>query len=334
MDDMKFLTRCLQLANSARGKTAPNPLVGAVVVHNGTIIGEGFHHRAGQGHAEVNAIAAVKNKKLLTSSTLYCSLEPCAHHGKTPPCCELITAHGIPRVVIGTLDPHDQVDGKGIAHMRAHGVEVVLAQNRKPLQQLNEVFWANIILNRPFFTLKWAQSADGFMDADRGAETPAAAISGPLAGINTHKLRAEVDGILIGAKTAQLDRPSLTTRHWSGTNPKPIVLCSKNWQPEKNWLNELEKAPLLVSAEQIEGFETLVCDPYDLQSWVPSLLDFGLYHVLVEGGSTILNAFIAAGLNDRTLRYTSKQELATGVKAPDYTAFTVHNQLGTDSYER
>ena len=334
MDDMKFLTRCLQLANAARGRTAPNPLVGAVIVHNGTIIGEGFHHKAGQPHAEVNAIASVNNKELLSSSTLYCSLEPCSHFGKTPPCCELITAHGIPRVVIGTLDPHEQVDGKGVEHLRKHGVEVILANDPSPFQRVNDVFWTNKTQNRPHITLKWAQSVDGFMDAERSeTNTSAALISGPLAGINTHKLRAEVQGIVIGAKTAQWDSPSLTTRHWNGPSPRPIILCSQHWQPNRAWLNSLAVKPLLIDVQKHGDFETLVADPYDLRSWIPQLINHEIFHVLVEGGSQILSAFMRADLADHIIRYTSKDSLGNGVSAPILDRTGAIHQLGSDRYE-
>ena len=194
------------------------------MVHNGVIIGEGYHRKAGEPHAEVMAIRSVENLDLLKQSILYCSLEPCAHYGKTPPCCELISSHGIPHVVIGTGDPHSKVDGKGVAHLRNHGIKVEFAPSPRVYRQLNEVFWTNMTKNRPHFTLKWAENASGHIDRNRTSEEQALSISGAIAALRTHQLRGSVDGILISSKTAHFDRPSLTTRNWTGQN-LPLSSC-------------------------------------------------------------------------------------------------------------
>lgn len=334
MNHSKFLTRCLQLANYGRGTTSPNPMVGAVVVHNGVIIGEGYHRKAGEPHAEVMAIRSVENLDLLKQSILYCSLEPCAHYGKTPPCCELISSHGIPHVVIGTGDPHSQVDGKGVAHLRNHGIKVDFAPSPEVYRQLNDVFWTNMTKNRPHFTLKWAENASGHIDGNRTAEENALSISGPLAALRTHQLRASVDGILISSKTASLDSPGLTTRNWSGHSPTPIILLSQDFPLQREWLASLEVPPMIIGNKLPKGYSGINCNPRNLDQWVPKLLDFGLNHILVEGGARILQSFIDSALADSIHRYVSKDILEDGVNAPKSTTLTRSAILGNDRYER
>lgn len=334
MNHSKFLTRCLQLANYGRGITSPNPMVGAVVVHNGVIIGEGYHRKAGEPHAEVMAIRSVENLDLLKQSILYCSLEPCAHYGKTPPCCELISSHGIPHVVIGTGDPHSKVDGKGVAHLRNHGIKVDFAPSPEVYRQLNDVFWTNMTKNRPHFTLKWAENASGHIDGNRTAEENALSISGPLAALRTHQLRASVDGILISSKTASLDSPGLTTRNWSGHSPTPIILLSQDFPLQREWLASLEVPPMIIGNKLPKGYSGINCNPRNLDQWVPKLLDIGLNHILVEGGARILQSFIDSALADSIHRYVSKDILEDGVNAPKSTTLTRSAILGNDRYER
>ncbi len=334
MDHSKFLTRCLQLANYGRGTTSPNPMVGAVVVHNGLIIGEGYHRKAGEPHAEVMAIRSVENRDLLKQSTLYCSLEPCAHYGKTPPCCELISSQSIPHVVIGTGDPHSKVDGKGVAHLRSHGIKVEFAPSPHKFQRLNEVFWTNMTKNRPQFTLKWAENASGYIDRTRTAEEKAMRISGPLAALRTHQLRGSVDGILISSKTAHFDLPSLTTRKWFGQSPTPIILLSQDFPLKREWLSSLEVQPIIIGNKIPHGYSGINCNPRNLEQWVPKLFDFGLNHILVEGGTRILQSFIDGGLADSIHRYISSDRLEDGVSAPNAPILTTTAELGNDRYER
>ena len=334
MDHSKFLTRCLQLANYGRGTTSPNPMVGAVVVHNGIIIGEGYHRKAGKPHAEVMAIRSVENLDLLKQSILYCSLEPCAHYGKTPPCCELISSHGIPHVVIGTGDPHSKVDGKGVAHLRNHGIKVEFAPSPRVYRQLNEVFWTNMTKNRPHFTLKWAENASGHIDRNRTSEEQALSISGAIAALRTHQLRGSIDGILISSKTAHFDRPSLTTRNWTGQSPTPIILLSQNFPLQREWLAGLEVQPIIIGNKIPNGYSGINCNPRNLDQWVPKLLDFGLNHILVEGGARILQSFIDAYLADSIHKYISKDQLEEGVNAPEAPNLRTVAQLGNDRYER
>jgi diaminohydroxyphosphoribosylaminopyrimidine deaminase / 5-amino-6-(5-phosphoribosylamino)uracil reductase len=333
MSHTKFLTRCLQLANYAKGRTLPNPLVGAVIVHNGKIIGEGYHHKAGEPHAEVMAINSVKNTSLLASSTLYCSLEPCAHYGKTPPCSLLITDRRIPKVVIGCSDSNALVNGKGVEHLKSHGVEVLFAEDPAPFRQLNQVFFCNKEHKRPFVTLKWAQSLDGYLDRIRTKNEQASLISGPLAAIKSHQLRSEVDGILISAKTLNWDRPSLSTRHYHGTNPRPILLVD-NTLPDSLALENFLIAPLLIgNVSALEG-DKIICDPYDIAHWLPELLNHDIHHVLVEGGGQVLQSFLDAGMVDQWHRFTSEKRINDGISAPKFPETGSADKLGTDRYER
>ena len=304
------------------------------MVHNGVIIGEGFHRKAGEPHAEVMAIRSVENRDLLKQSILYCSLEPCAHYGKTPPCCELISSHGIPHVVIGTGDPHSKVDGKGVAHLRSHGIKVEFAPSPQVYQQLNEVFWTNMTKNRPHFTLKWAENASGHVDGNRTAEEQPLSISGPLAALRTHQFRGSVDGILISSKTAYFDRPSLTTRNWTGQSPTPIILLSQEFPLQREWLAGLEVQPIIIGNKIPNGYSGINCNPRNLDQWVPKLLDFGLNHILVEGGARILQSFIDADLADSIHKYISKDQLEEGVNAPEAPNLRTVAQLGNDRYER
>jgi len=316
MSDRKFLTRCLQLANYARGNTSPNPLVGAVVVYNGRIIGEGYHHRAGEPHAEVMAIRSVKDLSLLPESTVYCSLEPCSHFGKTPPCSHLLVEHGVQRVVIGCLDPNPLVAGRGKAYLEQHGVKVDTHETPEAFEALNKVFFTNFLKKRPYIALKWARSQDGYVDRIReSAEMPAASISGPIAAINTHRLRAEFDGILISAKTLVLDRPKLNLRHFGGKAPRPIIVASSAIKigPEK--LSAFEVAPLVISNETIPGFDFILADPRDLAHWLPKLLEHGVYSVLVEGGPTLQSSFVRATMVDEFHEYVGSETLGHGVSA-------------------
>ena len=220
-----YMYRCLQLAELGVGYVAPNPMVGAVLVCNDKIIGEGYHHRYGDAHAEPNAINSVKEVELLGQSTLYVSLEPCSHYGKTPPCADLIVSSGIPRVIIGTLDPNPKVAGKGVEKLRNAGVEVIVGVLEEECRELNKRFFIFQELRRPYVLLKWAQTRDGFMDRVRtDVSEPPLQISNNITRQLTHKMRAENQSILVGANTVLLDNPSLTVRNWSGRSPVRIAI--------------------------------------------------------------------------------------------------------------
>ena len=227
--DEQYMARCLQLAANGRFDTAPNPMVGAVIVHHGKIIGEGYHRRCGEAHAEVNAVSSVKDESLLREATMYVSLEPCAHYGKTPPCADLIVSKHIPRVVIGCRDNFDQVDGKGIQKLRDAGIEVTVGVLEEECRALNRAFFTYHGKRRPYIILKWAQSADGYIDKNRAERTdgPAVRFSTDETSMSVHRLRALSDAILVGRRTASLDNPSLTTRLWPGKSPLRVVIDRK-----------------------------------------------------------------------------------------------------------
>jgi len=241
-----FMQRCLDLAQLGMGDVAPNPMVGCVIVHDGIIIGEGYHEKYGQAHAEVNAIRSVKNPELLPKSTLYVSLEPCAHFGKTPPCSDLIIENHIPNVVIGTIDPFAEVAGKGIEKMRKAGIEVEVGLLEKKCRTLNRRFFTFHEKKRPYIILKWAQTLDGFIDTDRSETVHPTWITNALAKRLVHKQRSEEAAILIGTNTAQYDNPAL---EWSSTvlrasipackfstaNRPPGFLLPQKWLVLKIW---------------------------------------------------------------------------------------------------
>lgn len=223
MEEEKYMRRCIQLAQNGLCNTAPNPMVGAVIVCDGKIIGEGYHVRCGQAHAEVNAIRSVKDPSLLKRSTIYVSLEPCSHHGKTPPCADLIIEKQIPRIVIGCRDPFAKVAGRGIRKLKDAGREVIVGVLEKECRYLIRRFITFHTEHRPYITLKWAESADGYIDICREGGNPVI-LSSPLTSMLVHKKRAEHSAIMIGTRTAQLDNPSLTVRQWHGRSPVRIVL--------------------------------------------------------------------------------------------------------------
>lgn len=294
--DSIFMKRALELAARGRGFTSPNPMVGAVIVRDGIIIGEGYHRRCGEGHAEVNAVASVADRSLLGDSTMYVTLEPCSHYGKTPPCARLIIDSGIRRVVVGAVDPFPQVAGRGIAMLREAGVDVVEEVMADECRRLNARFFTAHTLHSPFVTLKWAQSADGFMDRKRRPDEPAARFSNAVTTMLTHRLRAMHDAILTTAATVNADNPLLTVRCWAGRDPRPVILDRRGLiNPEAAILgrdaiiyNE-DKAP-----------DDVLADLYSRH---------GITSVLVEAGPTLLQQFIDAGLWDVIRVETSPVEL-------------------------
>ena len=223
MEEEKYMRRCIELAKNGLCNVPPNPTVGAVIVCDGRIIGEGYHVRCGEAHAEVNAIRSVKDESLLKRSTIYVSLEPCSHYGKTPPCADLIIEKQIPRIVIGCRDPFSKVAGRGIQKLQNAGREVIVGVLEEECLHLIRRFITFNTLRRPFITLKWAESADQFIDIERIDGNPVL-LSSPLTSMLVHKKRAENTAIMVGRRTALLDNPSLTVRNWYGRNPIRIVL--------------------------------------------------------------------------------------------------------------
>ena len=337
-EDEKWMQRCIRLAANGKTGAPPNPMVGAVIVHKGMIIGEGFHAHIGEGHAEVNAIASVKNEELLKDSTIYVSLEPCAHYGKTPPCSELIIRKGIPRVVIGCIDPFAKVHGKGIQMLRDAGISVRIGILEKECLELNKHFVTFHSLHRPYITLKWAQSADGFIDRKRSGGSPTI-ISSPHTAMRAHRLRAEHQAILVGRRTAEADNPSLTVRYWHGENPLRIVMDSNGVLPSSLRLFDGTAPTLIVGKKgfSCETKNTEVFTPNSEESTLPQLLDElhrrGIQSLLVEGGEKLLQSFIDASLWDEAHIEKAALLIGDGVKAPfinDYSSMSIDTFFSTD----
>ena len=276
------MKRCLQLAGYGNGFVAPNPMVGAVIVHNDRIIGEGFHRKYGEAHAEVNAINSVADQSLLPDSTLYVNLEPCSHYGKTPPCAELIIEKQIPRVVVGLQDPYPEVSGRGIQMLREAGVEVVTDVLSDECSLLNKCFLTFINKKRPYIILKWAESNDGYMDSIRtpGDGKQAVRFSDFFTQTAVHKMRAEESAIMVGANTALLDEPMLNVRFWSGSDP------------------------LRITADK------------DLSQIMDELYRQRIQSLIVEGGAKLLESFISEGLWDEARIETAEFSLGSGIKSP------------------
>ncbi len=300
-----YMARCLQLAALGIENVAPNPMVGAVIVHDGIIIGEGYHRKYGEAHAEVNAINSVSDKSLLRESTIYVSLEPCSHYGKTPPCADLIIKHQIPRVVVGMQDPNPLVGGHGIEKLRAAGADVMVGVLEKECRELNKRFLYLQEKHRPYVILKWAQTEDGYIDRMRtSVDDPVEVISNPITKQLVHKMRAENMAIMVGTNTAVLDNPSLRTTHWSGRNPLRVVIDKHSRIPRNYKLFTTSDA------------ETLVLDTYDWQAILHTLAERKIHSLIVEGGQTTLNAIIADGTWDEAHVEVAPRCLGSGVEAP------------------
>ncbi len=307
MNDKVYMLRCLELAKKGLGTTYPNPLVGSVVVHNDCIIGEGWHRKAGTPHAEVHAIRAVKNKELLAESTLYVNLEPCNHHGKTPPCCDLIIEHRVKRVVIGTIDYHSLVNGSGIARLKNAGVAVTVGVWEAECQKINRRFFTFHAKGRPYIILKWAESADGFMTAD--PNQPNFPVSNKRSKQLLHKMRTEEQSILVGTRTALIDNPSLTARSWKGNNPLRLLLDFEHKIPSKNFIFD-DAAPTI----------RIDVDLVSRENWIAQLLTYlkeqNIQSLIVEGGKQVLEQFIELNLFDEVRIFKSAENFGKGLSAP------------------
>lgn len=322
MEEEKYIRRCIQLAQNGLVRTAPNPMVGAVIVCDGRIIGEGYHARCGEAHAEVNAIRSVRQPELLKRSTIYVSLEPCAHYGKTPPCADLIIEKQIPRIVIGCHDPFSRVDGRGIQKLREAGREVVTGVLEEECRWLIRRFITFHTLRRPYITLKWAESADGFIDLCREGGTPVR-FSTPLTTMLAHKRRAEHSAILVGTRTALLDNPGLDVRRWYGPSPVRVVLDRTLSLPPTLQLLDGKEPTLVFTAcdhtPELPNVEYIRTDFGQelLPQLTATLHARGLQSLLVEGGSRLLQSFLDAGMWDEIVVEESPLQLGSGIKAPE-----------------
>ncbi|MFW5877743.1 MAG: bifunctional diaminohydroxyphosphoribosylaminopyrimidine deaminase/5-amino-6-(5-phosphoribosylamino)uracil reductase RibD [bacterium] len=320
----KYMRRCLELARKGTGRTGSNPLVGSVIVHEGKIIGEGFHREYGGPHAEVNAINSVKNKDLLSGSTIYVNMEPCAHYGKTPPCSLLIRESKIPEVVISMIDPHSEVSGKGIKILERAGINVTTGILEKESRFLNRRFLVNQLLERPYIILKWAQSKDGFIDKIRAPGDPVQPnwITNQTCRMLVHKWRSEEAGIIAGVNTILTDNPALNVRNWSGKNPVRVVIDRGDKIPGHYKIKDDSEKTLIFtqSRRKFQGknteFITLPHD-YSLREFLKKLLKEGIHSLIVEGGLTFFNQFIDNDLWDEARIFTGDINFKNGVKAPE-----------------
>lgn len=322
-DDIKFIRRCLELAVKAEGLTYPNPMVGAVVVCDGKIIGEGYHLRAGGPHAEVIAINSVRDRAKLKYSTLYVSLEPCSHYGKTPPCADLIISSAIPRVVTGTYDSSDNVSGRGIAKLRDAGCEVLNGVCEGECRRLNRRFFTFHEKKRPYITLKWAQSSDGFLDIIRTGNhnTEPTWITGKPEKALVHRWRAAEQAILAGAGTVRADDPKLNVREWAGNDPMRLILSSSGIIDKDSAFLQGVKPPVVFTDNtdaDIPGAIKIKIDhklPTCMQI-AQYLFDAGIQSLLIEGGARVLGHFISHGLWDEARIFTGEKYFEEGIKAP------------------
>lgn len=318
--DEIFMQRCIDLAQLGQGLVAPNPMVGAVIVHNNAIIGEGFHQRFGEPHAEVNAVNAVKDRSLLKEATIYVSLEPCSHHGKTPPCSDLLVECGFKKVVIGCKDSHSKVSGKGIEKLKKAGIEVEVGILEKECRELNRRFFTFHERQRPYVILKWAQSKDGYLDKLRAVdEIGINWISAPETKALVHKWRAEEQSILVGRKTVQNDNPSLTVREFSGTNPTRIIIDSQlQLSTDHNIFSE--DAPTIIfnrsKNDKIGNIEWIKIGETNTELILSELYKRNILSVFVEGGSRTLQYFIFGNVWDEARVIVGDIVFGEGTKAP------------------
>ncbi len=321
--DEKYMQRCLELASKGRNHVAPNPMVGSVIVYEDKIIGEGYHREYGKAHAEVNAINSVHNKKLLKKSTLYVNLEPCAHHGKTPPCSELIVRMGIPRVVIGCRDSFAEVSGKGIERMQQAGIEVKVGVLEKESRHLNRRFFTFHEKKRPYVILKWAQTLDGYIDVIRNPGDPIGVnwITHTNLKMPVHKWRAEEDAIMIGGVTARNDNPQLSTREWYGHDPVRILVTQRMDLPADLHIFDNSIMTFVFTEEPMvdrSHLKFIYTDfSKDLHKQILNkLFEKEIQSVMIEGGHMLLQSFIDKNLWDEARVLIGDKSFGEGLAAP------------------
>lgn len=317
-----FMHRCMELALRGAGRVSPNPLVGCVIVHKNQIIGEGYHQQYGEAHAEVNAIANVKQPELLKDSTLYVNLEPCAHYGKTPPCAPLIVENKIPRVVIANRDPFDEVDGKGIDILRKAGIDVTVGCEKESGEWLNRRFFAFHQKKRPYIILKFAQSSDGFLDKKRAPEDMGVNwITAPETQYLTHRWRSEEDAILIGTQTALKDNPSLTTRRVEGKSPTRLLIDRELRVPKDSKIFKPDAVTVVFNSLKSTDQDHIQFVKCNFEKpLLPQITDWcydkKIQSIMVEGGAATLQRFIDLNLWDESRILTGEARFGDGLSAP------------------
>ncbi|WP_299758885.1 bifunctional diaminohydroxyphosphoribosylaminopyrimidine deaminase/5-amino-6-(5-phosphoribosylamino)uracil reductase RibD [uncultured Pontibacter sp.] len=319
MSDEKYMRRALELAQLGSGYTSPNPMVGCVVVHEGQIIGEGWHKQYGGSHAEVNAIAAVEDKSLLPKSRVYVTLEPCSHYGKTPPCADLLISHGVKDVVICNTDPNPLVAGRGIKKLFEAGAQVKVGVLEHEGLELNKRFFTFHGQKRPYILLKWAETADGFIAAANYGQEQ---ISGKLAQRLVHKWRSGEQAIMVGSRTALYDNPRLNTRLWHGQNPLRLVIDKQLLLPPHLHLFDGSQPTVVYTYKQQDNRENLYFvqlqeGEFILPQIMQDLHQRNILSVMVEGGTFLLESLLQANLWDEALVFKSLHKtIPTGIKAP------------------
>jgi len=321
----KYIKRCIELARNGIGLTSPNPSVGSVIVYDNQIIGEGYTSAYGGNHAEVNAVDAVKNKSLLSKATIYVSLEPCNHFGKTPPCSDLILKNKIPNVVIGCIDPFEKVAGTSIEKLKKNGCNVIVGVLENECMASNKRFFTFQNKKRPYIILKWAETKDGFIDVERNVDAIKDAkpnwISNKYSRQLVHKWRTEEDAILIGTNTAINDNPKLDIRNWSGKNPVRVVLDKSLRIPSNYDLFDETIQTIVITEKKGNPKNNILFEQIDFSKDVAQQISSVLYNhnlqsVLIEGGKQMLQTFIDANLWDEARIFVGNTSFNKGVKAP------------------
>jgi diaminohydroxyphosphoribosylaminopyrimidine deaminase / 5-amino-6-(5-phosphoribosylamino)uracil reductase len=316
-----FMQRALDLAALGRRQVSPNPMVGCVIVHNGLVVGEGFHQRFGEAHAEVVAFAGVKNPEILSECEVYVSLEPCSHFGKTPPCADLIIKHRVKKVYVCHLDPNPKVAGRGIARIREAGIDVEVGCLAEQGMYLNRRFLKAVKTKIPYIIIKWAETADGFVADKNGRPVK---ITNAVADVLVHKWRAEEDAIMVGAGTVKADNPSLNARHWPASKNPIRVVIDRNLQLGKhfNVFDETQTTIVLnsLSEEQRGSIKYLKIGSHFLAEALQKLCLLGINSLFLEGGSTLISAFIHEGFYDEIRVLKSSFSIGEGVAAPNMPA--------------
>ena len=320
----KYIKRCIELAQNGFGRTYPNPMVGSVIVYEDKIIGEGWHKKAGAPHAEVNAIRSVKDKSLLKKATIYVSLEPCSHFGKTPPCCDLIIANEIPNVIIGTVDPNEKVAGNGIKKLIAAGANVSVGVLEDECNELNKRFFTFHQKKRPYIILKWAESQDGFLAPEKVVDQDRKPIwiTNQYSRQLVHKWRSEEQAILVGTQTVIDDNPKLNVRDWSGNNPVRVILDQNNRVSTDSFIfDDTVKTIVVTKSENNLSTENTIFESIDFnQNFIPQVLDIlyknQIQSIIIEGGLKTLQTFIDQNFWDEARIFIGEPTFEKGTKAP------------------
>lgn len=332
--DEQMMKRCIELAANGLGMTYPNPVVGCVIVRNGQIISEGWHQKAGEAHAEVNAVNKIKDKEILKECEIYVSLEPCSHFGKTPPCSDMIVRCGFNRVIVGISDPNSKVNGQGIKRMRAAGIEVKIGVLENECAELNKRFFCFHQKKRPYIILKWAKTADGFMAADNHVQKW---ITNPYSIQLVHLWRSQEQSVLVGYNTATIDNPQLNLRLWSGNQPIRAVIDRDLSLDQKLHLIDGSQKTIIFSEVVDSSRPDIIQLKFDEnleESILDELYKSGLQSVIIEGGRKTLDGFINKGLWDEAKIFSSSESWGSGIKAPRIDGkLTDQKMIGSDRLE-